>query len=73
MGVLACLVKNDFESLSKKFAVGDRVEGNWKMKGTYYSGFVKQVSPASITMQYDDDGSVEALPIESVRKYSMYG
>ena len=43
------------------------------MKGTYYSGFVKQVSPASITMQYDDDGSVEALPIESVRKYSMYG
>ena len=61
------------ERLGKKFAVGERVQGNWHMKGTYYSGVVTATSPGSITIQYDDDGSFEALPIDSVRRYSLYG
>ena len=55
------------ERFGKKFAVGERVQGNWHMKGTYYSGVVTATSPGSITIQYDDDGSFETLPIGSVR------
>jgi hypothetical protein len=59
---------------SKKFAVGERVQGNWHMEGEYYEGVVTAISPGgSITIQYDEDGSSEALPIGSVRKYSLYG
>ena len=56
-----------------KFAVGERVQGNWHMEGKYYSGVVTACSPGSVTIHYDDDGSFEALPIDSVRRYSLYG
>ena len=59
------------ESSSKKFTVGDRVEGNWQMEGTYYGGFVTAVSPENITVQYDDDASFETLPISAVRPESV--
>jgi len=58
---------------SMKFAVGERVQGNWHMEGKYYSGVVTACSPGSVTIWYDDDGSFEALPIDSVRRYSLYG
>ena len=58
---------------SMKFAVGERVQGNWHMEGGYYSGVVVALSPGNITVHYDEDGSVEALPIDSVRRESLYG
>ena len=57
------------ERLGKKFAVGERVQGNWHMEGTYYSGVVTATSPGRITIQYDDDGSFETLPIDFVRTH----
>ena len=56
--------------------LGDRVEGNYCMEGTYYAGTVLEVSAIEssdgkanvlITVQYDDDGSSEALPRDHVR------
>lgn len=55
--------------------VGDRVEGDYCMEGTYYAGTVLEVSTTEssdeskvlITVQYDDDGSSEALPRDHVR------
>lgn len=55
---------------------GDRVEGDYFMEGTYYVGTVLEVSATEsndgeakvlITVQYDDDGSSEALPRDHVR------
>ena len=54
---------------SMSFAVGERVQGNWHMEGTYYSGVVTATSPGRITIQYDDDGSFETLPIDFVRTH----
>ena len=61
------LIKKEVEASSKNFTVGERVQGNWQMEGTYYSGVVTASSPGSVTIQYDDDGSFETLPIGSVR------
>lgn len=58
---------------SKKFTVGDRVEGNWQMRGKYYSGVVTAISAGNITIQYDDDSSFESLPISSVYKAIFSG
>ena len=71
MDTMACLVESDSESSPKKFTVGDRVEGDWQMEGTYYGGFVVAVSPENITIQYDDDASFETLPISAVRPESL--
>ena len=54
-------------SSSKKFTVGESVEGDRQMEGEYYSGVVTEISPGHITVQYDDDASIEILPISSVR------
>lgn len=56
--------------------VGDRVEGDYFMEGTYYPGTVLEVTTKDnadgepqfmITVQYDDDGSSETLPRDHVR------
>ncbi|CAB9507913.1 Eukaryotic elongation factor 2 kinase [Seminavis robusta] len=55
--------------------VGDRVQGDYFMEGTYYPGTVLEVNATEkdgethvmITVQYDDDGSSEALPRDHVR------
>ena len=51
------------------FHVGDKVEGNYFMEGTFYPGVVLEVSDDgnSIVIQYDDDGSTETLTNENVR------
>lgn len=51
------------------FHVGDVVEGNYYMEGTYYSGKVIDVldNGNSVVIQYDDDGSSETLAAEYVR------
>lgn len=48
---------------------GDKVEANYGMEGTYYSGVVMEVSEEgeTITVKYDDDGSEENLSKENVR------
>ena len=71
MDVMACLVESDFEPPPKKLSVGDRAEGNWKMEGDYYGGFVTASTPETITIQYDDDASFETLPISDVRPESL--
>jgi len=56
--------------------VGDRVEGDYFMEGSYYPGTVLEVSAkvkengeeqAMVTVLYDDDGSSETLPRDHVR------
>lgn len=51
------------------FHVGDKVEGNYFMEGTYYAGIIVEVSGDgnSVVVQYDDDGSTESLSNENVR------
>eukprot|EP00984_Skeletonema_dohrnii_P037662 scaffold39949_cov144-Skeletonema_dohrnii-CCMP3373.AAC.2 len=51
------------------FHVGDAVEGNYFMEGTYYAGKVIDVleNGNSVVVQYDDDGSSETLTAENVR------
>lgn len=51
------------------FKVGDIVEGNYFMEGTFYSGVVVEVSSDgnSVVVQYDDDGSTESLTCDNVR------
>uniref|UniRef100_A0A7S2VA96 Alpha-type protein kinase domain-containing protein n=1 Tax=Entomoneis paludosa TaxID=265537 RepID=A0A7S2VA96_9STRA len=47
--------------------VGDRVEGNYCMEGTFYPGVVTAIEGDNFTVTYDDDGSSETLPADSVR------
>jgi len=51
------------------FHVGDKVEGNYFMEGTFYPGVVVEVSEdgTSVVIQYEDDGSKEILSNENVR------
>lgn len=51
------------------FHVGDRVEGNYFMEGSFYPGVVVEVSKDgnSLAIKYDDDGSTETLSNENVR------
>jgi len=63
----------EFKERSKKsshsFHVGDKVEGNYFLEGNYYPGVVDSVSDDGtvVSVRYDDDGTVEALPSEHVR------
>ncbi|GAX25257.1 elongation factor 2 kinase [Fistulifera solaris] len=56
-------------STQPTFNTGDRVEGNYSLEGTYYSGTVQSVADDgnSITVCYDDDGSLETLGKNHVR------
>lgn len=49
--------------------VGDKVEANYALEGTFYPGVVVEVSSdgKAVSVKYDDDGSVEILPLEHVR------
>ena len=51
------------------FQVGDIVEGNYFLEGTFYSGKVVDVLDGgnSVVIQYDDDGSTETLTVDNVR------
>lgn len=51
------------------FHVGDKVEGNYFMEGTFYSGVIVELNEdeGSVVIQYDDDGSMETLTNENVR------
>lgn len=49
------------------FHVGDRVEGNYFLEGTFYPGVVVQVGEESVVVKYDDDESEEILSYENVR------
>lgn len=55
------------------FRVGDVVEGNYFMEGTYYAGKVVEVldDGNSVVIQYDDDGSTETLTVDNVRPIEM--
>ena len=53
---------------SHRFTPGDKVEGNYCMEGTFYSGVVVEVDDGlSVVVQYDDDGTTEKLTLENVR------
>jgi Alpha-kinase family len=68
-------------ALASVLRAGDRVEANYALEGTYYSAVVTGIldpvtdaAPGSgptsspvVTVQYDDDGSSEVLPIDQVR------
>ena len=67
-------VKN-MESRGKAdgFRIGDVVEGNYFMEGTYYPGKVIEVldNGNSVVIQYDDDGSSETLTADNVRSIEI--
>lgn len=50
--------------------IGDKVEANYALEGTYYPGVVVEVSSdgGAISVKYEDDDSVEILPLEHVRQ-----
>ena len=52
--------------------VGDKVEANYMLEGTYYSGVVTVVSEdgKTLTVKYDDDGSEESVTEENFRVLS---
>eukprot|EP00521_Asterionellopsis_glacialis_P013996 CAMPEP_0195290632 /NCGR_PEP_ID=MMETSP0707-20130614/6420_1 /TAXON_ID=33640 /ORGANISM="Asterionellopsis glacialis, Strain CCMP134" /LENGTH=760 /DNA_ID=CAMNT_0040350785 /DNA_START=35 /DNA_END=2317 /DNA_ORIENTATION=+ len=49
--------------------VGDRVEADFALEGTYYPATVTEVSEdgASVVVKYDDDGSTESHALQNVR------
>jgi elongation factor 2 kinase len=47
--------------------VGDRVDANYSLEGSYYAAVVTGVDGESITVQYDDDDSSETHNAENVR------
>eukprot|EP00980_Cylindrotheca_fusiformis_P028735 scaffold22641_cov206-Cylindrotheca_fusiformis.AAC.5 len=51
------------------FREGDRVEGNYCLKGSFYPGSVESVSEdgKQIVTRYDDVGSTESLTLENIR------
>lgn len=59
----------------RSFQVGDRVEGNYFLEGTYYPGTVESVSADGklITIRYDEEdgseeeGETESLTVENIR------
>ena len=55
------------------FHIGDVVEGNYFMEGTYYPGKVIDVldSGNSVVVEYDDDGSSETLSADNVRSIEV--
>lgn len=61
--------KMQSRSKADGFHVGDIVEGNYFMEGTYYLGKIIEVLDGgeSVVIQYDDDGSTETLTIANVR------
>ena len=57
---------------AQDFHVGDRVEGNYCMEGTFYPGVLTAIDKNNsedvmLTVQYDDDGSSETLVRSAVR------
>jgi elongation factor 2 kinase len=55
------------------FHIGDVVEGNYFMEGTYYPGKVIDVLDGgnTVVVQYDDDGSSETLTADNVRSVEV--
>lgn len=51
--------------------IGDCVEANYCMEGTFYPGVVISIDNDSCTVQYNDDGSSETLPLNEVRPLSL--
>ena len=49
------------------FKVGDKVEANYFLEGTFYPAVVMKVEQSSVTVKYDDDESEETLSNENVR------
>lgn len=51
------------------FHVGDKIEGNYFLEGTFYPGVIVEVCEdgASVIVKYDDDQSTEQLSNENVR------
>jgi elongation factor 2 kinase len=49
--------------------IGDKVEANYALEGTFYPGVIVEVSfdGKSVSVKYDDDDSVETLALEHVR------
>ena len=57
------------EKGTRRYIVGDRVEANYALEGTFYPGDVVEVSEdgSTVVVQYDDDGSTESLTLENVK------
>ena len=49
------------------FHIGDRVEADYMLEGSYHSGTVVDLADDKVTVEYDDDGSQEQLDRHHVR------
>ena len=67
----ATMMKEHISKESRKandgFKVGDKVEANYFMEGTFYPAIVVKADESSVTVKYDDDESKETLSNENVR------
>eukprot|EP00536_Pseudo-nitzschia_multiseries_P006188 jgi/Psemu1/286289/fgenesh1_pg.129_\ len=61
--------KDRKKSGSHSFQVGDKVQGNYCLEGSYYSGIVDSLAEdgTMVNIKYDDDGTIECLSLEHVR------
>ena len=57
-------------SLGPAFRMGDKVEGNYRGKGTWYPGRIVDVNPrnGAVDIKFDDGEEERAVPPERVRK-----
>ena len=51
------------------FHVGDKIQANYFMEGTFYPGMIVSVNEdnSTVVVQYEDDGSTETLTFDNVR------
>ena len=64
---------NNNNNLLNRLCVGDRVEADYALEGTFYPAIVVEHTTETgdnewVTVRYDDDGSTEALPRHRVRR-----
>lgn len=59
------------EEAARQFKVGDKVEANFALEGSFYPGVVTAIvaeeDGKEVEVCYDDDGSKESLTLENVR------
>ena len=61
--------QDDKKQQGLKFHIGDKVEANYCLEGTFYPGVVDDVSEdgETVVVKYNDDGSTESHKLDNVR------
>ena len=52
---------------SQKYAVGDRVEADWKSEGEYFPGRIASIKKDAYSIQYDDGDFERNVAVDRIR------